>query len=91
MENYELSKHADSVMTVASRCTRCHTDEGFRTYVAATRDFGHDAIEDFFADKAVPSSVTSVDCRTCHDGHSGALRADAITQDVGEGIPTRPT
>jgi hypothetical protein len=94
VENYQLGMHAkslgyfgDGASPVTARCARCHSDEGFRQYAAATAGLGHDLMEEAFQFTAALEGATPVACRTCHDPHSGELRAMATetTPTVGTG------
>ena len=76
--NYQDSPHADLVAAPGvALCTRCHSDEGFRQFSTATAGLESAGFIAFFTGVAAPPSPTVVQCRTCHDPHSGELRASA--------------
>jgi len=87
-EEYLTSPHSRSINdhvyedeeegTVRSRCSRCHTNEGYKMYVKLLPGTaGHDEIVDFFEgdpnsdlDDIPPiEDATNVGCGTCHDAH----------------------
>ena len=73
IENYKQSAHAESARTTTP-CFRCHSDIGFRTYVAGTRGLDEDNLEAALAG-ASPVGDAPIQCRTCHDQHkTGTLR-----------------
>jgi hypothetical protein len=67
---YQAGKHYRSAVRNSSVCMRCHSDEGFRTYIGETSDLDYLDLVDAMADK--PDVGTApIQCRTCHDPHSG--------------------
>lgn len=87
---YRSSEHAATLKGVPSDlCSRCHSDEGFRTFIDST--IGMDADQLSANLSAAPSAavLSTVQCRTCHDSHSGALRVTA-SGDVGAGAAVPP-
>jgi len=74
--NYQQSNHADSPRD-GSPCFRCHSDEGFRQYIGSTFQMDGTELTAALAAVIPPSTVTSVQCRTCHDPHNGKLRTPA--------------
>lgn len=79
LENYQSSRHANSVrgLPTVSLCARCHSDEGFRQNFAASVGLESAEFIAFFNTVAAPAVRNPVQCRTCHDSHSGELRAAA--------------
>lgn len=78
LENFQGSRHADSVRGAASAlCSRCHSDEGFRQNFAATAGLEAQQFTAFLGGVAAPAAPSPVQCRTCHDAHSGELRTAA--------------
>lgn len=78
LANYQDSPHADPVAAPAvALCTRCHSDEGYRQFSAATAGLGAADFVAFFNGVTAPPAPTAVQCRTCHDPHSGELRTGA--------------
>jgi predicted CXXCH cytochrome family protein len=79
LENYQASRHASSVRGGATNpvCARCHSDEGFRQNFAATAGLETADFVAFLNGVAAPAVRSAVQCRTCHDPHSGAMRAAA--------------
>ncbi|MBE0597426.1 MAG: hypothetical protein IH614_09165 [Desulfuromonadales bacterium] len=84
LENYQDSRHASSVRggPTNALCARCHSDEGYRQQFAATATLDATELPAFFAGVTAPAVRSPVQCRTCHDSHSGELRT-AATVDAG--------
>ena len=89
VENYKMSGHINSIETahgtpaeLRARCARCHSDEGFRLYAPETVGLDSDGLKAALDSKAPLTNVSPVQCRTCHDPHSGELRANATTTNV---------
>lgn len=78
---FAQSKHAagEAVAgraTLYARCSMCHSDEGFRQYAQVhARQGGYDYLNQAFASEPAKESWSVVQCRTCHDSHTGQLRA----------------
>ena len=88
LENYKAGAHFQSVNSqvqsspgapVQALCARCHTDQGFRQYAAQTQGMTAAELQTALASAAPLTNVGPVQCRTCHDPHSGELRAQAVT------------
>lgn len=78
LANYQDSPHATSVLAPAvALCSRCHSDEGYRQFSGPTAGLDAADFIAFFTGVTAPPAPTAVQCRTCHDPHSGELRADA--------------
>jgi len=76
LDNYKLSKHHTGTVRNSDYCMRCHSDEGYRTYIELT--VGLDKTELEAAMAAKPAVGTDpIQCRTCHDPHSNSLRLAA--------------
>ena len=103
-ENYMESKHAlspsmDGRETIQARCAMCHTDEGFIKYARAYNydgesqrvNLGYTRLGESFAHRPAYSSddVSPISCRTCHDPHSGELRAPESKNIMGEVVYSR--
>lgn len=78
-EDYSDSPHSRSINDhaltangdVEARCSRCHTDEGFRKYgkqVPGTT--GHDSIVAYFTNTPDLANASDISCRTCHKAHT---------------------
>ncbi len=91
LEDYLLSPHLatlnehvfedGSKTDVRARCSRCHSDEGFRKYVdQVAGTTGHDEIVSFFDGKPAVEDGSPVQCSTCHDAHN-------VTPDKLERLP----
>ncbi|AJF05797.1 cytochrome c3 family protein [Geoalkalibacter subterraneus] len=79
LANYQDSRHATSVRAPGNAlCGRCHSDELFRNYHEKTVDLEAAQWETFFSGVTPPSDPSPVQCRTCHNPHSGALRTSSI-------------
>lgn len=77
-EKYTGGSHAGTIQNPSSAlCGRCHTDEGFRAFIDQTAGMDGIQLAGFFRTIPAPASVSDVQCRTCHDSHSGQLRAAA--------------
>ncbi|UCZ56506.1 hypothetical protein LGV61_12365 [Desulfurispirillum indicum] len=81
-ERFEQSSHATSYTSTNARCASCHTDEGFRAYwqVQYTddgqrRNLGRESYIAEFENETAMESATSISCQTCHEPHTGAIRA----------------
>lgn len=80
VEDYKVSPHAKSInehtyvsgstTDVRPRCSRCHTDEGAKTYIQIVNGLG--VYNDFKLLDSYPiiTNASNVQCRTCHDGHN---------------------
>ncbi|MFA7536120.1 MAG: hypothetical protein WCY68_08525 [Desulfuromonadales bacterium] len=81
MEDYAAGGHAATVGggIPLAVCSRCHSDEGFRAFAGATAGFDAGQISAALTGAAAPANLSSVQCRTCHDSHSGQLRAEETT------------
>lgn len=86
LANYQASKHflsADAAKggdgRIAPLCARCHTDEGFRQFAPQTLGMTTPEMATALAGKSILTTASPVQCRTCHDPHSGELRAQAVT------------
>lgn len=86
---YFTSGHASSILTPVALCSRCHTDEGFRMYIDQTAGFTADQLTAAMAGEPLLSAPSSIQCRTCHDSHSGELRA-ADSGEVADGAQIPP-
>lgn len=91
---YYESKHAIGAAmstrdSIPARCAMCHTDEGFIKYSRAhsydgdneRNNMTYDKLGTAFANRPAysPDDVSPISCRTCHDPHSGELRAPETT------------
>ncbi len=75
IEHYRAGAHAGSKAVFPwAMCARCHTDEGFRRYFSETGGMDGAALLTALGDASPLATVSVVQCRTCHDGHSGELR-----------------
>ena len=92
LENYEAGAHFKSINSsvqsaagapVQALCSRCHTDEGFRQFASSTLGQTGAELTASLGAQASLTTVSPVQCRTCHDPHSGALRAQAVTASEG--------
>ena len=80
LDNYLKSAHyADGEARDSSPCFRCHSDEGFRDYIGTTTGLDADELDARLAGVSDLTVATPVQCRTCHDPHSGELRANEAT------------
>ncbi|MBF0280187.1 MAG: hypothetical protein HQM13_20475 [SAR324 cluster bacterium] len=80
LEEYMVSPHFNSIndhtyieegsTEVRARCSRCHTDEGFRKYNSIPGTTGYSDLTDEFEHLANISNASAVQCRTCHDPHT---------------------
>jgi len=90
--NYQQSNHADSPRD-GTPCFRCHSDEGFRQYIGSTFQMDGAELEAALSSVIPPSTLTSVQCRTCHDPHGGEMRTpateDSLALDDGAGGTNR--
>lgn len=87
-EDYLASPHAKSVNSsvlvsgsttdVTSTCSRCHTDEGSKTYItSASGTLTNAQMGAALDSKAAIANGSPVQCRTCHDAHNpGKLIGD---------------
>lgn len=81
-EEYIQSPHAQSMNShvfdelsgdVRARCSRCHTDEGFRKFQPLVSGrTGHDDLSDWFVGwpNLAAAETSAITCRTCHDAHT---------------------
>ena len=88
-ENFKLSGHLKSIATagftsasITAFCGRCHSDEGFRQYASTTTGFDDTALHSALDTLPPLANVSPVQCRTCHESHSGQLRMAATTLSV---------
>lgn len=103
-ELYMESNHARSPAmegreTINARCAMCHTDEGFIKYARAYGfdgdsqriNQGYAMLDENFASRPPYSSddVSPISCRTCHDPHSGVLRAPETKDNLGAIVYSR--
>ena len=82
LDNYKLSNHYTGTANGEARtdrtCKRCHSDEGFRLYID-TVGLNDDELDVALA--ATPDVANEpIQCRTCHDPHSGGLRTTAFEE-----------
>jgi len=80
LEDYLSSPHLASMNShiyeggtdeVRARCSRCHTDEGFRMYAGdVPGSTGHDELVAAFNGEPALVEANPVQCRTCHDPHT---------------------
>jgi hypothetical protein len=56
-------------------CFRCHSDEGYRDYIGITVGLDGEQLDKKLNGIADLPVATTIQCRTCHDPHSGDLRA----------------
>lgn len=64
--------------SLAARCSMCHSDEGFRRYAPNhARQGGYDYLAEAFANEPARDSWSAVQCRSCHDPHTGGFRVAA--------------
>lgn len=90
-ENYTSSAHFHSINehvqeaegeAVRARCAMCHTDEGFRDLAATYSGLGHDELVETLENNPEYFEVSQIECRTCHDVHTGELRASSTNMTV---------
>ncbi|ADH86937.1 hypothetical protein [Desulfurivibrio alkaliphilus] len=55
-------------------CLLCHSDEGFRGYFEKTAGMDRQELYSFMAEVPYLPETSVMQCRTCHDGHTGELR-----------------
>ncbi len=80
LEDYTSGVHAATLQGRAfAVCSRCHSDEGFRRFAQDTAGFTASQISAVLAGATPPADPSTVQCRTCHDSHSGELRSTATT------------
>ncbi|MFH7326054.1 hypothetical protein [Desulfurivibrio sp. C05AmB] len=79
LAKYLASSHGTSLLHQAEQplCQRCHSDQGFRRHGAETAGLDGLALPGALQGAESFTGATPVQCRTCHDGHSGKLRAEA--------------
>ncbi|MFH7321477.1 hypothetical protein ACHHRT_12835 [Desulfurivibrio sp. D14AmB] len=65
---YLAGPHAAMAVRGTVACQSCHSDEGFRSSLPTP---------------AIIEDPSPVQCRTCHDGHGGELRGEAVVGDEG--------
>jgi hypothetical protein len=83
LAQYLASAHAQSlVLSSFPLCARCHSDEGFRLLGPQTAGLDAGGLEDALSGAAPITDPSLVQCRTCHDGHSGILRAEDMIEIV---------
>jgi len=77
---YQQSAHANTPINLTiPLCARCHSDEVFRQYGAETAGMDGGQLADFFIGVERLPTRSPIQCRTCHNGHDGTLRATATT------------
>ncbi|WP_432821119.1 hypothetical protein [Trichloromonas sp.] len=79
LENYQSSAHADSLRGSSALCDRCHSDEGFRAFIDQTAGLDSGQLATALTGVARPTTLSAIQCRTCHDSHSGELRVAATS------------
>lgn len=75
-ENFLTSGHFNGRARDSSPCFRCHSDEGYREYIGTTSGLDAEELEAAIGGVQALATVSPIQCRTCHDSHSGELRAD---------------
>lgn len=84
------SAHARSlVLTSIPLCARCHSDEGFRRLAPQTVGLDGGELQAALNGVARVANPSLVQCRTCHESHSGALRAGATLGEEEGGAVTK--
>jgi hypothetical protein len=63
-------------------CFRCHSDEGYRDYIGITVGLDGEQLDKKLNGIADLPVATTIQCRTCHDPHSGDLRANETTERI---------
>ena len=80
-KEYSASPHARSInaqtiasgSTVKAVCSRCHTDENFRTYAyAVPGTTGYAALSSYFSTVGDLPGASNIQCRTCHGAHTAS-------------------
>lgn len=80
VEDYAAGSHAASQQgTAIAVCSRCHSDEGYRRFIGETNGLDEGQLTTALAGATPPANQNTVQCRTCHDSHSGGLRASTIS------------
>ena len=59
-------------------CLLCHSDEGFRGYFEKTAGMDRQELYSFMAEVPYLADPAVMQCRTCHDGHTGELRGAPV-------------
>lgn len=83
-DDFITSPHAKSINShvlvsgsttdVTAKCARCHTDEGAKAYLpTASGTLDYAGLGTAMSGKANIAAASSVQCRTCHDPHTGKL------------------
>ncbi|NOX24562.1 MAG: hypothetical protein GXP59_00265 [Deltaproteobacteria bacterium] len=77
ISNYLAGKHYNGGTVYKSGvCIRCHSEEGYLTYIDATRDLDGQGLIAAMTGKSI-SSDAPLQCRSCHDPHTSKLRPAA--------------
>ena len=77
---YQQSAHPNTSVTITlPLCARCHSDEVFRQYGAETAGMDGGQLAAFFVGVERLPERSPIQCRTCHNGHDGSLRASPTT------------
>lgn len=75
LEKYTNGNHANTLKgDPRDLCSRCHSDEGFRSFIGLTAGMDADQLLETLSDEVTTTPLSSVQCRSCHDSHSGKLR-----------------
>ncbi len=79
LAKYQASAHGSSLLAgiTLPLCARCHSDQGFRAYGPQTVGMEGAELENALNGAATVANPAHIQCRTCHDGHNGELRAQA--------------
>ncbi|MDF1613737.1 hypothetical protein [Desulfurivibrio dismutans] len=87
LDTYRGSAHAGQVNKIGALCQRCHSDEGFRAYAGQTVGMDGEELTEFLPGAGAIADPSPIQCRTCHDGHTGELRASpTVVQKDGKEI-----
>ena len=82
--NYRAGAHAGSQAGSSALCDRCHSDEGFRAFASTTAGLDGAQLQASLNGAARPATRSPIQCRTCHDSHSGELRSAATLATGGD-------
>ncbi|MBF0286988.1 MAG: hypothetical protein HQM14_04150 [SAR324 cluster bacterium] len=96
LEEYVTSPHNKSInehnyveegsTTVRARCSRCHTDEGFKKYNSVPGSTGYTELKEAFEGLPDIKDASVVQCRTCHDPHmANANNLETVSATTGVG------
>jgi hypothetical protein len=85
LAQYLAGAHArPELVTSLPFCARCHTDQGFRLLAPQTVGLDGSALAVALRDAAPIADPGPIECRTCHEGHTGVLRAEpTLAQEAG--------